>query len=774
MLDVIVAPGIVPGERLVRTILIGLWIAMATPWCASAEAPEDLANGGADTTPLSAQRLVTLRPTTAHHLDIIRANTTDLWVCEPHLGQAMIATVTRAQESSLKAAGIGVTLFHPNAQEYLDGLWNRTMGERMVRAADWYGAYHTWDEFNSRLDEIVAARPDLAEPVTIGVSLEGRSIRGIRLSSPDLAGNPRGERPVLFVIGGQHAREWVAPATSLYLIDQMVAEYDNTPRVRSLLDHLEVVVIPIVNPDGYAYTWVSSNTRLWRKNRRGLSSSASIAGVDTNRNWGFLWGQAGASADMANETYRGLAPWSEPESAAIRDFVVATPNIIAAVDVHTYGQYLMSPWGNTTIPTADAPRFNALLNLWRTAIQSIYGTPFTTGPVGSTLYIVSGGSTDWWYGSRGILGITSELRSGSGFTPAASTIRPNAEENYAGFLALGEAVVPAINLRSPVAYPEWIPDDVPNSVRLVVSPASQAADLGTAHLMASVDGSPFTQQPLTRSGSEFVGTTPDMRCGSTLRWYFEVQSTTGTRVQYPPVRWIEQRSAHTVDIIRLDGESSAGWTVDPAGTATAGPWARGVPAGTTSQVGADSDDAGSGGWFTGLAAGADASANDVDGGNTILLSPPFSTLPPSGMVSLETTLSYWRYFSTDGTTDRLFTTLVSPQLTMPIEYLGAPAVPQRVSFSAGFVPHASNRLRFEAMDSSPDSIVEAGVDDVRLVMRVCRRSADMTGDSAVTIDDLLLFLLRFEQGNLAADYSNDEAVTVDDLLIYLGAFEAGY
>ena len=55
-----------------------------------------------------------------------------------------------------------------------------------------------------------------------------------------------------------------------------------------------------------------------------------------------------------------------------------------------------------------------------------------------------------------------------------------------------------------------------------------------------------------------------------------------------------------------------------------------------------------------------------------------------------------------------------------------------------------------------------------------------TPDGAVTIDDLLFFLVKFEAGDAMADVddgtgtgSPDGAVTIDDLLFDLARFEAG-
>src|SRR6185436_17289909 len=112
-------------------------------------------------------------------------------------------------------------------------------------------------------------------------------------SSPDLPGNPRSTRSSVLFNGCQHAREWASPMTAMYVADTMLGSYATDTRVHALLDKIEVIVIPIVNVDGYEYTWASSSNLLWRKNRRNNGNGS--FGVDLNRNWGHQWGGEGAS-----------------------------------------------------------------------------------------------------------------------------------------------------------------------------------------------------------------------------------------------------------------------------------------------------------------------------------------------------------------------------------------------------------------------------------------------------------------------------------------------
>lgn len=109
---------------------------------------------------------------------------------------------------------------------------------------------------------------------------------------------------------------------------------------------------PVVNPDGYEYT--HQTDRLWRKNRGG-SSSGRCAGADLNRNYGYHWGERGASKQPCSEIFAGARPFSEPESRAQKRFFEAPGQVRfnAFLTFHSYGQYILYPWGYDKLVPPD-------------------------------------------------------------------------------------------------------------------------------------------------------------------------------------------------------------------------------------------------------------------------------------------------------------------------------------------------------------------------------------------------------------------------------------
>jgi hypothetical protein len=178
---------------------------------------------------------------------------------------------------------------------------------------------------------------------------------------------------------------------------------------------------------------------MWRKNRRNNGGSY---GVDLNRNFGYMWGydDLGSSPVPSSETYRGPSAFSEPECQAIRD-LANLKNYKTHFNMHTYGGYILYPWGYIDSETPDSLTYREFAAL----LTSYSGYAFGSG--GQLLGYNSNGSIrDWMYGEQTTknktFGYTIEI--GDDFWPSQSQIYPIAQQNlrtmfYQSFLA-GEYV----------------------------------------------------------------------------------------------------------------------------------------------------------------------------------------------------------------------------------------------------------------------------------------------------------------------------------------------
>lgn len=256
----------------------------------------------------------------------------------------------------------------------------------------------------SQLEALALARSDVHLD-SIGASSEGRPILAVKVGFPDDAP----ARPNVLFLATHHAREWVSTTMAMYLIRYLADSLEV-----SLRDARDVWVIPVVNPDGYQYSF--DTERLWRKNRR-VNSDGSV-GVDLNRNYPQFWAldDLGSSGHPAAETYRGPSPASEPEVGALVRFHELHPPVLS-VSYHTYTGLVLHPYGFASGAIApDASVFRAFAGspfapaVLDHLVESIR-SEYASGP-GWHLYRVNGEYTDWAYRAMGTVAFTVELTSG--------------------------------------------------------------------------------------------------------------------------------------------------------------------------------------------------------------------------------------------------------------------------------------------------------------------------------------------------------------------------
>ena len=286
--------------------------------------------------------------------------------------------------------------------------------------------------------------PAIARVQTIGMSLQGRPIRAIKISDNVATSEP--SEGAIVLIATQHAREWLAAETALYVAEKICEQYGPNAEVHADVDRLEIFIVPVANPDGHVFTWlngVNDNGAEWRKNRR-LNPGGSY-GVDLNRNWGFQWGVVPAPADAngsygdATETsavFYGGFGFSEPETQVFRDFLATLPNLKAFEDIHTYSELYLAPWRYTSVELPPGSQtLEALANRQVAATAAVHGHTYARG-----LYRSSGGAIDYVWNQYRAMAISPELRplisNPQGFAVAASEIIPTGEEHLAAVLAL--------------------------------------------------------------------------------------------------------------------------------------------------------------------------------------------------------------------------------------------------------------------------------------------------------------------------------------------------
>jgi len=199
----------------------------------------------------------------------------------------------------------------------------------------------TWTEYHSLEDmytylDYIEAEFDFVTTEEIGQSGEGRPMRVAKICRGEC-----GSKPAVWIDGGIHAREWVSPAATTWMLKELVENDADHP---DLLDNADWFILPSANPDGY--DWSRNHNRMWRKTRSDNGGIFHCKGVDANRNWGFHWNEGGSSNDKCSDTYHGPEAFSEIENVNVRDYLLARKDkLVFYNSIHSYSQLILLPWG---------------------------------------------------------------------------------------------------------------------------------------------------------------------------------------------------------------------------------------------------------------------------------------------------------------------------------------------------------------------------------------------------------------------------------------------
>lgn len=286
--------------------------------------------------------------------------------------------------------------------------------------------YRTFDEVQGELKRLVEQHPGLVRPVSFGTSFQGREISGIEIARDvDTVDG----RPIYFVMAMHHAREWPSVEAAMEFAYLLVQEQGDA-RIAELLAGERIVILPIVNPDGF----VSSRSAFDPGDSLGQDENVTLVeaiappggilayrrkncdgeitgpetpceltwGVDPNRNYGNLWGGTGGSSDVTSQSYHGPGPRSEPEVQAVWNYV-RTHHVATLLTLHNVAALVLRPPGLQSSGLApDEPRLKEIGDAMGDAAGYV-------SQYGFQLYDTSGTTEDDTYAATGGYGYTIEM-----------------------------------------------------------------------------------------------------------------------------------------------------------------------------------------------------------------------------------------------------------------------------------------------------------------------------------------------------------------------------
>ncbi len=282
-----------------------------------------------------------------------------------------------------------------------------------------FPCYRTVEETFATAADIAANYPTLADWLDVGDSWQKTVNQGgydmqVLVLTNEAIQRPK---PKLFITSAIHAREYTTAELMTRFAEYLINSYGIDADATWLLDNHEVHLMLHTNPDGrkQAETGLS-----WRKNtnQNYCGATSPNRGADLNRNFQFQWGCCGGSSGaQCDSTYRGPSPASEPEVQAVQNYIFANypdlrdPPINAGapvtttgiyIDIHSYSELVLWPWGFTTTPTANGTAMQTLGRKF-----AYFNGYYPEQAIG--LYPTDGTTDDFAYGEMGLPAYTFEL-----------------------------------------------------------------------------------------------------------------------------------------------------------------------------------------------------------------------------------------------------------------------------------------------------------------------------------------------------------------------------
>lgn len=325
--------------------------------------------------------------------------------------------------------------------------------------------YRTLSETYNEMERIATTYPSLVKRF----ALSHRSLLGQTMWGLEIARNVQvsSGKPVFLMTGLHHAREWPTVELTMEFVWDVLKDDGVDARITALLNDVRLIVVPIVNPDGYDMSRSLINEQK-RKNCRvtigkvptWAECAAPVnadAGVDNNRNYGAFWGGGGATIGVSGGSSRGEAPFSEPENQSIRD-LLSSHHVVVALSNHTPDAKVLR------VPSAAEEPIPADVIPYDSLAQALGGDlKWPAGPWPKIYYVASGTLEEIAYYSAGTLAFTFENAPGQrSFHPAYSFVIDQyfgtgaypGSSARAGFMRLYEAAAnPALhsvlNIKAP-------------------------------------------------------------------------------------------------------------------------------------------------------------------------------------------------------------------------------------------------------------------------------------------------------------------------------------
>lgn len=332
-------------------------------------------------------------------------------------------------------------------QGYLDVLKRKTddglRDKVLYTQSPFFECFRPFHEVFDFLDALTEQNPDfMTKYENVSATYEGRAIPAFKLSTTLINNQVIAPKKTLYTQALLHAREWQAGAATLYTMASMLDDLRvGDEAALSLFDNFDWYFVPIVNIDGYHYTWKVD--RMWRTSRHLIKLNDEEVGVDLNRNWPpeEYFNLDPNSVDQ--ETYPGEYPLSEVSTAGLFDFIKSLDSLSGLLDLHTFGGQVLRPFSNQPGSGIEpfGSRMRSLGNSVRNALSTNPNVQYQSD-TGASLYKAYGCFDDGMFleFNLTIPVLTIEVEGGD-FVAPVSSIRPVGANIYLGLRQFAQEVL---------------------------------------------------------------------------------------------------------------------------------------------------------------------------------------------------------------------------------------------------------------------------------------------------------------------------------------------
>ncbi len=254
-------------------------------------------------------------------------------------------------------------------------LINPKMSSDFRSILEW-DSYPTYSAYELMMQQFATDYPEICSLHTIAVLPSGRKLLAVRISDNV---NVEEDEPEFLYTSSMHGDETTGYVLTLRLIDYLLSNYNQIPRITDMVNNMDIWINPLANPDG---TYAGGNNSVYGAQRYNANY------VDLNRNY----------RDPAAGPHPDGEEW-QPETVAFMNFAEER-NFVMSANFHGGAEVMNYPWDTWSRLTADNNWWIMVSHEYADTCHahspSGYMTEFDNGITnGYAWYSITGGRQDY-------------------------------------------------------------------------------------------------------------------------------------------------------------------------------------------------------------------------------------------------------------------------------------------------------------------------------------------------------------------------------------------